>query len=59
MSPEAKADGKAVGYADRTHERTEGRDACKRNLLKHTGNGSVERDRPWTVTLNGGIAEPR
>jgi hypothetical protein len=33
MGPEAKAPGRAGGYADGAHERTEGRDARRRALL--------------------------
>ena len=39
MSPEANAPGKAVGYADGAHERTEDRDIPRRNLLSTPATG--------------------
>jgi hypothetical protein len=40
MSPEANAPGKARGYADGVHERTEDRDIPERNLLSAPATGA-------------------
>jgi len=40
MSPEANAPGKAGGYADGAHERTEDRDIPERNLLSAPATGA-------------------
>ena len=48
IGPEAKAPGKAGGYADGAHERMEGGDTRRRILLSTPATGVQEwRDIPW------------
>ena len=59
IGPEAKAPGKAGGYADGAHERTEGRDARRRDLLSTPATGVQRGGGGPAPAPEGGTAEPR
>src|SRR5262249_36289320 len=60
MGPEAKAPGRAGGYADGAHERMEGRDARRRDLLSTPATGVQRgRGRRGLAAGGGGCRAPR